>query len=453
MASAGDMSWLSGMGFPESASMNGSSHSGGRFVQTELSNGLSVLVKEAHAAPVASFWIWYRVGSRNEHLGITGISHWVEHMLFKGTPSFPKGAAEKAIARQGGVFNGATWYDFTTFYATLPTERIELSLRIEADRMVNAVFDPEEVDAERSVIVSERQGAENSPEFLLHEELMGAALRVHPYGSPTIGHLCDLETMTREQLHQHYQTYYVPNNALIVAAGNFDAAAMVELIDEHFGGIGGGDDIPPVTAVEPPQRGERRVVVQREGFVPYLSVVFRAPDVRDPDFFAMAVLNAILTGASAMTFQGGGLTNKSSRLYRALVARELAVDISGMLLPTVDPFVYSLSAVVRPGCSVADVEAVMDEELARIKNDHVLPGEVEKAIKQAQAQFAYSSESVTGQALWLGFSEIFADHTWAEGYLDNLSAVTVEDVRRVAEMYLDPSKRTVGWYVPTHDGQ
>jgi zinc protease len=433
--------------------MRHSSRSDGRFLQTELSNGLSVLVQEAHAAPVASFWIWYRVGSRNEHLGITGISHWVEHMLFKGTPAFPKGAAEKEIARQGGVFNGATSYDFTTFFATLPTERIELSLRIEADRMVNAVFDPEEVEAERSVIISERQGAENSPEFLLNEELMGAALRVHPYRSPTVGYMCDLETITRAQLYGHYQTYYAPNNALAVAAGDFDARAMVALIEEHFGGIAKGDVVPSVKAVEPPQRGERRVVVRREGFVPYLEMAFRGPTVREPDFFAMAVLNAILTGASAMTFRGGGLTNKTSRLYKALVAEELAVDISGMMLPTVDPFLYSLSVVVRPERSPAEVEEVVEAELARVASDAVAQEEVDKAIKQAQAQFAYSSESVTGQALWLGFSEIFADHTWAESYLGNLAAVSAEDVRRVAEMYLEPSKRTVGWYVPTNNEQ
>ncbi len=424
------------------------SHSAIQFVQTELDNGLMVLVKETQAAPVASFWVWYRVGSRNEHLGVTGISHWVEHMLFKGTPSFPKGSAEKAIARQGGVFNGATWYDFTTFYATLPAERIELSLRIEADRMVNAEFDPAEVEAERSVILSERQGAENSPQFLLHEELMGAALRVHPYGSPTIGHMCDLETISPAQLRQYYETHYVPNNALIVVTGDIDASGMLELVEEHFGGIARGPEAPMVTAVEPPQRGERRVVVRREGFVPYLAEAFRAPGVREPDFFALAVLNAILTGASAMTFQGGGLTNKSSRLYRALVAQKLAVDVSGMLLPTIDPFVYTLSAVGRPGGSLADLEEALETELARVKTEEVLTEEVEKAIKQAQAQFAYSRESVTGQALWLGFSEIFADHTWAENYLNNLSAVTVEDVRQVAELYLDRSRQTVAWYIP-----
>jgi zinc protease len=419
-------------------------------IQKELSNGLSVLVEEAHAAPVASFWVWYRVGSRNEHVGVTGISHWVEHMLFKGSAGYPKGTADKAIAREGGVFNGATSHDFTTYFATLPTKRIELSLRIEADRMENASFDPQEVEAERTVIISERQGAENSPEFLLNEEVMGAALRVHPYGHPTVGHLCDLRAITRQQLYQHYRTYYVPNNAVTVAVGDFDGEAMLALIEDRFGGVPAGDDVPAVTAVEPPQRGERRVEVHREGFVPYVEIAFRAPSVRDPDFLSLTVLNAILTGASAMTFMGGGLTNKSCRLYQALVSEELAVSVSGFLLPTVDPFPYMLSVVVRPDREPVEVEEVLDDELARVMDDAVTQEEVDKAIKQAQAQFAYSSESVTGHALWLGFSEIFADHTWADRYLENLAAVTVESVRDAAEEYLRPSNRTVGWYVPTN---
>jgi zinc protease len=419
--------------------------------KTQLSNGLTVLVKEAHTAPVASFWVWYRAGSRNEHTGITGISHWVEHMLFKGTPTFPKGVAEKAIAREGGVFNGMTWYDFTTYFATLPADRIELALRIEADRMVHSLFDPDEVAAERTVIISERQGAENTPEFLLSEELMAAAFRVHPYGTDTVGHMCDLETMTRDQLYAHYRTYYAPHNALAVAVGDFDAGEMLRLVEQHFGAIPNGPDVPPVNAAEPPQKGERRVIREGEGNVAYFQMASRAPTVHESDFFATTVLDAILTGASGMTFLGGGLTNKSSRLYKALVATELATSISGSLIPTVDPFVYSFSAIVRAGHTPAEVEDALDAEIARVVAEPVTQQELNKAIKQAKAQFAYSSESVTGQALWLGFSEIFADYIWFENYIANLSTVTVEDVQRVAQTYLKRSNRTVGWYVPENN--
>jgi len=420
------------------------------FTKTRLANDLTVLVQETHAAPVASFWVWYRVGSRNEHLGITGSSHWVEHMLFKGTPAFPKGTADKAISREGGMSNGMTWYDFTTYFATLPAARIELALRIEADRMVNASFDPKEVALERTVVISERQGAENNPAFLLGEEVMAAAFRVHPYGSEVIGHLCDLEAMTRDQLYAHYRTYYAPQNAVAVAVGDFDVDEMLQLIEQHFGGIPNRSGVPAMHAVEPPQRGERRVVVEGENSVAYLQVMFRAPVVREPDFFALAALNAALAGASGMTFLGGGLTNNSSRLYKALVAKGLATSVSGSLIPTVDPFVYSLSVVVRAGRALAEVEKALEMELERLVAEPITPEELNKAIKQAKAQFAYSSESVTGQALWIGFSEIFADYAWCENYIANLSAVTLEDVQRVAQTYLKPSNRTVGWYVPTN---
>jgi zinc protease len=418
-------------------------------IKTELSNGLTILVKEVHTAPVASFWVWYLVGSRHEHTGITGVSHWVEHMLFKGTPAFPKGTVDKAIAREGGVFNGMTWYDSTTYYATLPADRIELALQIEADRMTNALFDPDEVAFERTVIISERQGAENNPEFLLGEELMAAAFRVHPYGTDTIGHMCDLETMTQDQLLAHYRTYYTPRNSLAVAVGDFDGNEMLELIDRHFGTIPSGPDVPLVNAVEPPQKGERRVVLEDAGNVAYFQMVHHAPGVHAPDFFAMTVLDAVLTGASGLAIFGGGTTNKSSRLYKALVATELATSISGVLIPTMDPFVYSFSAVVRAGHTLDELEEAIDAELTRVIKEPIAAEELDKAIKQTKAQFAYSSESVTGQALWMGFSEVFADYSWFENYIANLSAVTIEDVQCVAQEYLRRSNRTVGWYVPT----
>jgi zinc protease len=319
--------------------------------------------------------------------------------------------------------------------------------------MVNTPFDPDVAAMERTVIISERQGAENNPEFLLNETLMGSVFRVHPYGHETIGHMCDLETMTRDQLNAHYRTYYTPQNAVAVAAGDFDAGEMLALIERYFGEIPNGPDAPPVQAVEPPQRGERRVSVEGEGNVAYLQMAFRSPAVlqspsEEPDFFALTALDAALTGASGLAFFGGGTTNKSSRLYKALVATELATSVSGSLVPTVDPYVYTLSTVVRAGHTPAEVEEALQAELTRLIDKPVTQEELDKAIKQAKAQFAYSSETVTGQALWMGFSEMFADYGWFESYINNLSAVTVEDVQRAAQTYLKPSNRTAGWYVP-----
>ena len=214
-------------------------------LKTVLPNGLTVVLKENHNAPVATFWVWYRVGSGRERTGITGISHWVEHMLFKGTEKFPGRTADQVISREGGQWNGFTWLDFTTYFETLPAEKIELGLSLEADRMVNAPFRPRDVSSERTVIISEKQGGENSPRQLLGEEVQAAAFRAHGYGHETIGHLCDLQTMTRDDLYNHYRTYYAPNNAVAVAVGAFKADEMLKQIEKAFGKIKRGPAIAP----------------------------------------------------------------------------------------------------------------------------------------------------------------------------------------------------------------
>jgi zinc protease len=416
--------------------------------KAHLGNGLSVILKESHTAPVVTFWCWYRVGSRMERLGTTGISHWVEHMLFKGTPNFPRSKADKAIAREGGVFNGFTWLDFTTYFETLPADKWELAAHIEADRMANALFTPKAVESERTVIISERQGNENHPQFLLAEEVQAAAFRVHPYHHEVIGHMSDLQTMTRDDLYAHYRTYYTPPNAIVTAVGDLKTSDALKLIDKHFGPIKPGSPVKAVTVEEPPQRGERRVQVEGPGSTAYISAAYRAMPAGHPDFPAMVVLDAILAGASSLATFGGGGSNASSRLYRALVETELAADVSAGLSPTVAPFLYAIGITVRTGREPAEVEAALDAELARIVEQPVAPAEIAKAIKQSKAMFAYNAESVTNQGFWYGFSEIFADYTWFETYLDRLAAVTVDDVQRVARTYLARQRRTIGWYVP-----
>ncbi len=415
-------------------------------LRTKFDNGLQVLIRESHAAPVVSVWVWYRAGVRNERQGMTGISHWVEHMLFKGSERWPEGAADEAVAREGGVFNGMTWYDFTTYYETLPAHKISVALDIESDRMRNAAFDADEVESERTVIISERQGNENSPHFLLGEEVSAAAYRVHPYGHETLGHLCDLQTMPRDMLHDYYRTYYAPNNAILAIAGDFNAGEIERITERYFGGIEAGPEIPPVTAVEPPQRGERRVVVEGAGQTDYLNVAFHIPAARHEDFFALTVLNAVLAGASGFLV-GGGVTNHTSRLYQALVEKEFAIDVNGGLMTTVDPGLYQLAATVWPGRTLEDVEATLWAEIERLQESPVTQTELEKAQQQARALFAYASESTTHQAFWLGYSEIFADYEWFTRYLDNIAAVTTKDVQRVAQTYLRTQNRTTGWYL------
>lgn len=421
--------------------------------KTLLSNGLTVVLREMHHAPVASFWVWYRVGSRNEAPGITGISHWVEHMLFKGTPTYPQGQFDKLVAREGGVFNGMTWIDFTTYFETLPSDRIDLALRVESDRMVHAEFDPEETNLERMVIISERQGNENNPGFLLGEALQAAAFQAHSYHHSVIGWQADLESMTRDQLYNHYLTYYAPNNAIVAAAGDFAYDAMLARIEELFGAVPVGPSVPMVRLQEPVQRGERRVIVEGPGTTSYLEIGYRAPRATDPDFFPMVVLDSILGGAKGMSLFGGGTANRSSRLYKALVETELAADADCGMNPTVDPYLFSFSATVREGRSLEQVEAAMMAQIERITKEPVSEQELAKAIKQTRAQFAFSSESVTDQAYWLGFSESVADVSWFETFMQRLEKVTVDDVQAAARAYLKRTQRNVGWYVPSVIGE
>jgi zinc protease len=413
-----------------------------------LDNGLTVLLRESHHTPVTTFWVWYRVGSRNEVPGITGIAHWAEHMLFKGSKAFPKGEIDKQIARNGGIMNGATWLDFTTFFETLPADRIDLGLRIEADRMVNALFDPQEAELERTVIISERQGAENEPTFLLNEEVVGAAFRIHPYHHETIGDMCDLESITPEQLWRHYQTYYGPDNAIAVAVGDFKNSRMLTRIEELFGPIPARSEPAPVYRPEPPQRGERRVRLEGPGATAYLQVAYRAPAARDPDFFPATVLSTILSGAPSLTLFSSRPPNRTSRLYQALVETELAAGLGGSLSPMLDPYLYDLSATVRSGRSLDEVEAALDAEMERIMQEPISATELERAVKQAQAQFAYSSESVTNLGSWLGYAAIVADMAWFDTFLQELEKVTADDVLRVANDLLPRRNRTVGHYVP-----
>lgn len=415
-------------------------------LRTTLDNGLKVLIRETHTAPVASFWIWYRVGSRHERPGLTGAAHWVEHMLFKGTERWPEGAVDQAVSREGGAFNGMTWYDFTTYYETLPAPRLSLALDIEADRMRNALFDAAEVEAERNVIISELQGHENSPHYLLSKAVMAAAYRVHPYGHETLGSLADLQALTRDDLYEFYRTYYAPNNAVAAIVGDFNAGEIERITDRYFERVEAGPEPPPVAIEEPPQEAERRVVVEGHAQTDYLHLAYHIPAARHPDFYALTVLNAVLSGGSGFLV-GGGITNHTSRLYRALVEKELTVDIGGSVQPTADPGLYQLTATVWPGRDPADVEAALLAEIARLQEVPITQAELDKAQRQARALFAYSSESITNQAFWLGFCEIFADHTWFNTYLDNLAAVTVGDLQRVAQTYLGDRNRTTGWYL------
>ena len=414
-----------------------------------LSNGMLVLTRETHGAPVAACFVWYRVGARNETLGTTGLSHWVEHMLFKGTPDIPKGEMDRLIARNGGAFNAFTSHDYTAYFETLPADRIELGLRIEADRMVNSLFEPEEVESERTVIIAEREGYENEPEHWLNEAVMAAAFQVHPYRNEVIGWRSDLLAITRDELYRHYQTFYTPSNAVLVLAGDFTTDAMLGLVERHFGGLPAGPDVPAVRLVEPEQQGERRVIVERPGAAQYVQIGYHTPGCRHPDFAALLVLDAVLSGAKALSFGGGAQTNRSARLYRALVETQLASYAGSGFRATIDPHLFEFSATVQDGHTAAEVEAALTAEVAKVQQDGVSADELAKVQKQVRAQLAYSGESVTNQAMLLGMWEILDSHRRNASLLDEVRAVTRADVQRVAQTYLVERRRTVGHFIPS----
>jgi len=417
-------------------------------VERNLDNGLKVILREVHSSPVISTWIWYRVGSRDEVGGCTGISHWVEHMMFKGSRRFPKGAIMRAVNRQGGYLNAMTSYDFTAYYETLPSDRAELALCIEADRMNSASFDPEEVAAERTVVIAEREGAENEPQYVLAEEMSAAAFRVHPYHHQTIGWKADLLNITRDQLHAHYRQYYAPNNAILVIVGDFDVDAQLDLVSRYFGGLPQADLPTPAVRPEPPQLGERRVIVRMPGSAPLVRIVYHTPPVSHQDYLPLVVLDAILCGGKAM-FAFGGSQARSARLYRALVETELAASAGSSYHPSLDPFLLALGATVRNGREAAEVESALLAEIARLREEPVQERELAVAIRQTQAQFAYSSESVSSQALTLGFLDIVDHHQRMDTLLDELAEVTPQDLQRVARAYLTEDNRTVGTFLPT----
>lgn len=412
-----------------------------------LDNGLTVILKEMHHAPVTSFMIWYRVGSRNERPGITGASHWVEHMMFRGTPTFPGGVLDRLVSREGGHWNAFTWLDFTAYYETMPARRIDLALRLEADRMVNALMSPEDVEAERTVILSERGMYENDPQFRLSEALTAAAFQTHPYHHEVIGSEADLRTMTRDDLLAHYRQHYVPNNAVAVMVGDFDTAVILARITDLFGQIPPGETAVPITPEEPTQKAERRVTVTGPDSTPHFVFAYKVPPADHPDYLPLSLLNAAFTGGSSLGMFGGGGSNKSSRLYRALVSTELAISAHGGLTPSADPFLYLITVTARNGRDLAGIEAALENEINRLAAEPITQTELDKALKRAKASFVMAGESITGQTQLLGLAEtVIGDYGWFENMLAQLNKVTLTDIERVRRTYLQPDQRTVGVY-------
>ncbi len=419
--------------------------------ELRLNNGLKVLLLESHTTPLVSVWSWYRVGSKDDPLGETGISHWVEHMNFKGTRGLSKAQMMSLVEKAGGCWNGYTSLDQTCYFSTLASSSLEEVLRMEAERMWLSQFALEEVQSERSVIVSELLGGENDSRTLLDIDVTAVAFKMHPYRWPTIGWKADLQQISRQQLYRHYLDFYNPGNAILVLVGDFDSQKAEPLLREYFESIPSSAEPPRYAPLEPMQEGERRLKLLKEGTTPYLEIAYRIPEILNDDFFSCLILDAALCGAKGINLLSSPLdanAGRSSRLYRALVDKKLATHISSSLLPTRFPFLYKIVLTLPDAGQFQSAEEAVYDELEKIKTRGLSDRELNKARNQLLARHYLDQDSMTSRAHQLGFFESIASHSLLEQFESKLMRVSQDDLRRVAIRYLNEKSRTVGWFLP-----
>ncbi len=411
----------------------------GEVFEATLKNGLKVLLKEDHRAPIATFQVWYKVGSKTEGPGITGASHLLEHMMFKGTARYSPMQFARIVQKNGGWSNAFTGKDYTAYYENIAADRLELVIELEADRMQNLLLDQKEFQAELGVVQEERRlRIEDDPISLLREEMLASAFKAHPYRQPVIGWMSDLERFTREDLYRFYKTYYVPNNATIVAVGDFDQFEILKKIEKHFGPIPPGPDPPRLRTVEPEQKGERRLLLRKEAELPFIYIAYHTPSQTHPDRFALEVLSAILS------------EGKSSRLYKGLVYEKQIALYAGADYSWIhtDPNLFYFYASVLPGRTGEEVEKAIYAEIERLKGEPVSDRELQKAKNQIEAFFVLSQDSIFFQGEILGMLESVGDWRLWETYLPGIRAVTKEDIMRVARKYFSEDNRTVAILSP-----
>ncbi|BAT72461.1 peptidase M16 [Thermosulfidibacter takaii ABI70S6] len=406
-----------------------------------LKNGLKVIVVEDHSTPTVTFQVWYKVGSYYEQFGKTGISHLLEHMMFKGTKKYPTGEFSKIVSRNGGQENAFTSRDYTAYFENWASDRLEISMDLESDRMVNLQFDQEEFEREKSVVMEERRlRTEDDPTSLLVEEVYAAAYKAHPYHWPVIGWMKDIESITLEDLKKHYKTFYAPNNAVIVVVGDADADKVFSLVEKYFGDIPPRKDIPKFGYEEPPQEGERRVVVKSpEARLPFIFGGFHVPNIGSGEEYTLKVLAVIL---------GGG---RSSRIYKKLVFETQKALYAGAYYSskTKDPGLFCFYAAVEPGEKPEEVEKLLWEEIENLKNKGIDHRELEKAKNQVESDFIYGLDSNFYRAMNIGILEsIGRDWRYLNTFVDNVRKVTAEDVLRVARKYLVRDNLTIGYLLP-----
>lgn len=405
-----------------------------------LDNGLKVLLLEDHKSPAVTFQVWYRVGGRNERDGKSGLAHFLEHMMFKGTPTTKPEEYSRIIAKNGGRSNAFTSSDVTVYFATMSREKIGIELELEADRMANALLGDTYFEPEKKVIQEERRlRTEDNPVSALAEVASAVAYTIHPYRRPVVGWMEDILNLTRQDLVDFYKLYYAPNNAFIVVVGDFSTAEILPKIKAAFGSIRRGAEPPEVRSEEPEQRGERRVILKKEAELPFVLFFYRAPNLKSPDSFALDLLSVVLAGG------------RSSRLYHELVyqkrlVRGIDADYNSV---SIDPMGVSVYAQLLPGVESAHVEREIERQLERVKTELISERELQKAKNQIEAAFIFAQDSIFGQAMKIGHYEAVGGWRQMDDYLEGIRKVGREDIRRVAKQYLDRDRRTVGTLIPT----
>jgi zinc protease len=403
----------------------------------QLDNGLKILLYEDHDIPNIAYYTFFRVGSRNERPGLTGVSHFIEHMMFNGSAAFGPGEFDRIMEFNGGANNAYTSDDLTAYTNWFPRAALEKMMAMEADRMRGLLFDPQVLESERGVVASERRLGDNDNDSLLDETVRATAIMAHPYHWSVIGWMSDILGWRRDEIQSYFRTYYAPNNAVLIVVGDFETEALMALIRKYYGDIPRGTPPPAVTTSEPPQIGPRRVQLRKAAQIPSFLAVYHVPAVGHADFAALSLLETIL------------LRGESSRLYRRLVSdAQLAIGVSGGVSPTIDPFLFYIQVKPRPGADLELLEKTIEEELTRLQSGGVTPLEMEKALNAARTGFYAPLQTIAGKANMLGQAElVYGGFANLFTIVDRFAAVTPTQVQDACRKYLSPDNKTVGTLV------
>ncbi len=404
-----------------------------------LKNGMKVLVQPDHSIPNVALYIFYRIGSRNERPGTTGLSHFFEHMMFNGAKKYGPGELDRVMEANGGSNNAYTSQNVTVYQDWFPRSALELIFDIEADRIRDLSFDPEKVKSERGVVASERRTSVDANNFgILDEQLWATAYTAHPYQWPVVGWMSDIERWTMEDLKRHFEMGYSPSNATMVVVGDITPEEIFRLCEKYLEPIPSHAPPHPVTTAEPEQQGERRLVVKKIAQLPVLMIGYHVPQTNNPDYYALEILRTILS------------SGESSRLYQRLVDKDqTALDVSADVAPAFDPTLMIVTAQPKQEADPQKVEKAIYEELERVKTDGVTVQELEKAKNIQLVRFYQDMRTISRRANTVGTYEVFfGDYQKLFDAAKSYSAVTREDVRRVAGTYLGEKNRTVATLIP-----